>query len=169
MRERGSAVLPHRLPTASRHYRIEISSVLDDEGTRMHEAERVTALIGDIYDAALDAVLWSDVLRELAHFVGGQAAGLLSKDSISKAGTAYHQHGVTPQYMQLYAETFHKFDPMAGLYFFDVGQVVSIAELVPFDEFCRSQFYREWVKPQGWLDAANVVLDKSMTSYAYPR
>jgi len=133
----------------------------------MSADERLSCLIGNIYDGALDSTVWPDVLREIAGFAGGQAAGLLSKDSVSKAGTAYHQHGVDPRYMQHYAATFHKFDPMAALHFFDVGQVVSIPELVPFDEFCQGRFYREWVKPQGWLDAANVVLDKSVTSYAY--
>lgn len=133
----------------------------------MGETEALSLLVGGIYDAALDPARWPSVLGALARFVGGQAAGLLSKDSVSKAGTAYYHHGVKPHYMQLYAATFHKFDPMAGLYFFDVEQVVTIPELVAFDEFRQGRFYREWVKPQGWLDAANVVLDKSVTSYAY--
>jgi len=54
-----------------------------------------------------------------------------------------------------------------ALHFFDTEQIVSIAELVAFDEFRQGRFYQEWVRPQGWLDAANAVLDKSVTSYAY--
>lgn len=133
----------------------------------MRDDERLSCLIGDIYDAALDAALWPDVLREVASFVGGQAAGLLSKDSVSKIGIVTYHAGVDPHYLRLYAETYCKFDPMAALHFFDVEQVVSIPELIPLDEFRQGRFYREWVQPQSWLDAANTVLDKSVTSYAY--
>ena len=134
---------------------------------RMRDDQRLSCLIANIYDAALDAALWPDVLHEIANFVGGQAAGLLSKDSVSKTGIATYHAGVDPHYLQLYAQIYCKFDPMAALHFFDIEQVVSIPELIVFDEFCQGRFYQEWVKPQGWLDAANTVLDKSVTSYAY--
>jgi DNA-binding CsgD family transcriptional regulator len=39
---------------------------------------------------------------------------------------------------------------------------VSIPDLVPYDEYRRGRFYREWLSPQGCVDAANVVLDQSM-------
>jgi DNA-binding CsgD family transcriptional regulator/PAS domain-containing protein len=32
---------------------------------------------------------------------------------------------------------------------------------VPYDEFRRSRFYVEWAEPQGWIDVAVAVLDKS--------
>src|SRR5262249_29839362 len=36
-----------------------------------------------------------------------------------------------------------------------------------YDEFREGRFFREWVEPQGWIDAANTVLEKSVTSCAY--
>ncbi len=53
------------------------------------------------------------------------------------------------------------------LVFFDVEQITSITDLVPYDEFCQGRFYQEWTEPQGWADSANVVLEKSLTSCAY--
>jgi DNA-binding CsgD family transcriptional regulator/PAS domain-containing protein len=131
------------------------------------ETETVSELIGYIYDAALDSLLWIEVLARIADFVGGHAAGLLSKDSVSKFGNAYYNFGVDPHYMRLYSEIYFKFDPMVTVFFCDVEQVVSISDLVPYDEFCQARFYREWVRPQGWVDAANAVLEKSVTSCAY--
>ncbi len=133
----------------------------------MREDERFTLIVGNIYDAALNSALWTDVLGNIADFVGGQAGGLLSKDSVSKFGNAYYHVGVDPHYIQIYSETYSKLDPMATLPFFDVGQVVSIIDLVSYDEFCQGRFYQEWARPQGWVDAANAVLEKSVTSCAY--
>jgi DNA-binding CsgD family transcriptional regulator len=132
----------------------------------MHEDEKLAPLIGSIYDAALDAALWTDVLANIADFVDGQAAGLVSKDLASKSGSVHYQFGVEPHYMRLY-ETHSKFDPTATLPFFDVGQVVSTTDLVPYDEFRQGRFYQEWARPQGFIDAANAVLEKSLTSFAY--
>jgi DNA-binding CsgD family transcriptional regulator len=50
--------------------------------------------------------------------------------------------------------------------FFDVGEVVSIGDILSHAEFRDSLFYKEWAKPQGWIDAASAVLEKSTTSYA---
>jgi DNA-binding CsgD family transcriptional regulator len=132
----------------------------------MPREEEISALIGGIYDATLDPSLWRDVLADIADFVRGQAAGLLAKDTLSKIGNVHFNFGVEDRYIRLYEETYWKFDPLAPLLFFDVEQVTSITDVTPFDEMREGRFYKEWVKPQGWLDAANVVLEKSVTSFS---
>jgi len=131
------------------------------------EEQGLTQLIGDIYDAALDSSRWVAVLAKITKFVGGQAAGLLSKDSVSKSGNIHYQVGLDPCFVQLYSETYWKFDPVASLSDYEVGQIVSIPELVSYEEFLGGRFYREWAKPQGWIDAANAVLEKTPTTCAY--
>jgi len=133
----------------------------------MSEDEELSHLVGTILDATLDPALWTPVLAGISQFVNGQAGGLLSKDAVSKAGTAHYHYGVDPHYMQIYVETYFRFDPTATLPFFDVGQIVCTRDLVPSDEFRQGRFYQEWVRPQGWLDAAQVVLEKSVTSCSY--
>jgi DNA-binding CsgD family transcriptional regulator len=132
----------------------------------MPREEQISTLIGEIYDAALDPALWPDVLAEIAAYVGGKAAGLLSKDSISKVGNAHYQFGVDDHYLRLYEETYWRFDPLTPLLFFAVEQVTATSDVMPYPEFRETRFYREWVQPQGWIDAANVVLEKSVTSCA---
>jgi len=128
----------------------------------MPRARKLPDLIEEIYDAALEPALWNDVVVGIRDFVGGQACGLFSKDSISKFGVTHYYCGADPRYIQLYSETHSKFDPLANLPRY--GKVVSIPDLVDFDEYRRGRFYQEWLKPQGCIDAANVVLEKSKSS-----
>ena len=133
----------------------------------MDETERLSALIGDIYDAALDATLWPDVVANCAAFVGGPAAALFSKDAASKTGDSAYYSGIEPYYRQLYFDKYIKLDPLTvGHYFAEIGQPVSVADIVPYDEFLESRAYREWGRPQGFVDVLNVALDKTATSAA---
>ena len=45
--------------------------------------------------------------------------------------------------------------------------MVSTADLVPYDEFRRGRFYREWARPHGWVDVASAVIEKSTTSCTF--
>jgi len=125
----------------------------------MHGPRKLPDLVESIYDAGLDPALWTSVVTGIRDFVGGQACGLFSKDSISKFGVTHYYCGADPHYIQLYSETHSKFDPLTVLP--PHGQIVSIPELVNFDEYRRGRFHQEWMQPQGCSDAANVVLDKS--------
>ncbi len=134
----------------------------------MSEAEQLSALIGDIYDAALDPAPWPEALAKSAQFVGGLAAALFSKDAASKSGgVAYDCGGIDPYYRQLYFEKYIKLDPLTiGHFFAEVGQLVAVADIMPYDEFLETRVQREWGRPQGLVDVLNVALDKTATSAA---
>jgi DNA-binding CsgD family transcriptional regulator len=135
----------------------------------MHESERLSALIGDIYDAALDPALWVDVLGRTGDFVGCTSAGLGWKDVTVKRGDIhYESEGVNPYYRQLYFEKYVKLDPCTvGQFFADVGQPVITADLMPYEEFAQTRIYKEWAKPQGLIDCAMTVLDRSTTAMSF--
>jgi DNA-binding CsgD family transcriptional regulator len=128
----------------------------------MSEYKKLTCLIEEIYDAALEPALWNDVAVSINAYVGGQACGVFSKDSANQSGLTLDCCGADPHYIQLYAETHSRFDPLSTLP--PLGQVVSIADLV--DEYCQGRFYQEWMRPQGCVDAANVVLEQSSPNSA---
>jgi len=134
---------------------------------KMEKDQGLTRLIGEIYDAALDSSRWTSVLAKIAEFADAQAAGLLSKDSVSKSGNVYYQAGVDPYFVRLYSETYWKFDPVADLPDCEIEQIVSVPDLLPYEKFRTGRFYREWAEPQGWVDAANAVLEKSATGCAF--
>jgi DNA-binding CsgD family transcriptional regulator/PAS domain-containing protein len=134
----------------------------------MDEAALLSGLIGDIYDAALDPSLWPGVLGRAARFVGGWSATLFSKDANRKTGHIYYDDGgIDPRYTQLYFETYVKLDPATtGHYFAELEEPMSTADIVPYQEFLDSRMYREWARPQGLVDFASAVLEKSATSVA---
>jgi len=127
----------------------------------MREDEKLRSLIGTIYDAALDPALWTDALARTADFVGGEAAGLCSKAAGDDVLTVEHIAGIDRESMRAYAETYGKLDPLVNVPLFNVQQVVSIPELVSFDDYRQGRFYQEWAQPQSWRDVASAVLDKS--------
>ncbi len=127
----------------------------------MRDYEKLPELIGDIYDTALEPVSWAKVLERIADFVGGQGCGLISKNSASKFGNINYQVGVDPHYIQLYSDIYSKFDPVTTLP--RCGQVVSIPDLVSYDEYRQGPFYNEFLRPQGWIDTAIVTLEKTAT------
>lgn len=133
----------------------------------MRKDDRLAHLIGDIYDAALDPTLWPDTLTKIADFTGGQAAGIFSKDSATRGGRASHTAGIAPEYVQLYEDAYATVDPMAPLLFVGIEEVTSTTDFIAYDDFREGRFYQEWARPQGWVDAASAVLDKSMTSFDF--
>jgi hypothetical protein len=135
--------------------------------TSDEEARTLLALIGEIYDAALEPALWPDVLGKLARFVPGMSAAIFAKDAASKTGNIYYDDGgISPQYKQLYFEKYVKLDPAnSGHFFSEIGVPVSTVDLLPYDEFLETRFYREWVKPQGIVDFVSSVLDKTLRGH----
>jgi DNA-binding CsgD family transcriptional regulator/PAS domain-containing protein len=133
----------------------------------MVQEEQLPELIGDIYDAALDPSLWSEVVGKAARFVGGSAAAIFSKSPIAGSGDVLHEFGIDPYYRRLYFEKYVKLDPATtGHYFADIGDPIAVEDLMPYREFLETRFYREWVQPQGIVDFVSAVLDKSATSAA---
>src|SRR5262245_63470821 len=101
----------------------------------MQTEESLPQLIDQIYDTALDPPLWNDVLPLIGDFVGGQAGGIVAKDTITKVTIPHYHFGVDPHYVQIYADTHSKFDSLSTLLLFDREQIVSIPEIVSFHEF----------------------------------
>lgn len=134
----------------------------------MDESQLLSLLIGGIYDAALDPSLWPGILGKAAAFVGGVSAALYGKDAAAKRGNIFYDDGgISQHYKDLYFTRYVKFDPSTtGHFFAEVDQPVATGDLIPYDEFLQTRFYKEWVKPQRLADHVTVVLDKSNTSVA---
>jgi DNA-binding CsgD family transcriptional regulator/PAS domain-containing protein len=137
-------------------------------GFQLTNDNDLSALIGDIYDASLDPSLWPQVLKGCAGFVDGWSARLFSKEPASKSAIHYFQDGtMDPGYVELYFDKYVKFDPLSTRqYFAELEVPVTVGDLMPYDEFLDTRFYREWVRPQGIVDCIHSLLDKSVTSIA---
>lgn len=57
-----------------RGIRCDVGPVPNEQAwSAMHESERLSQLIGNIYDAVLDPTLWVDVLGRTRAYIGGWA------------------------------------------------------------------------------------------------
>jgi DNA-binding CsgD family transcriptional regulator len=134
----------------------------------MDQEERLSALIGEIYDAALEHQRWPGALRKTADFVEGYAATIFAKDVTKHEGIVAFQSGeISSADTKSYFENYIRFDPATtGHFFGEIGEPMATNDLVPYKEFLHSRFYLEWAKPQGLVDFVAAVLDKSLTSAA---
>jgi DNA-binding CsgD family transcriptional regulator/PAS domain-containing protein len=134
------------------------------------DAEQVSSLIGDIYDAALDPAGWPDVLKQVADFVRGPAAILYTTDVARKTGSTHYSWGVEPCFLESYFQTYLKLSELSGFaalqLLAEIEEVAAGTDYIPWDEIRKTRFFREWVQPQGWGDIATAVLDKSAASFA---
>ena len=145
----------------------------------MDDREQLSALIGDIYDAVFDPDQRTGVLDRIADFAGGDSGGLLSKHALGSSlgsslgralGKAEHLYcyiGNDSESLRAYSESYPKLDSTADPLSVGVEQIVSAGDLVPYEEFRRGRFYREWARPHGWIDIASAVIEKSATSCTF--
>jgi DNA-binding CsgD family transcriptional regulator len=133
----------------------------------MSELKRFPSLIGDIYEAILEKSAWTDVLANVAQFVGAQAGALLWR-SASQSIDGIHTFGIKSPSLETYIEHYAKLDPTTKpLLLRDVGEVASTTDLVSYSEYVESRFYTDWVKPQGFVDSWQVSLDKSAPTFVH--
>jgi DNA-binding CsgD family transcriptional regulator/PAS domain-containing protein len=132
-----------------------------------YDNQKLSDLIGVLYDATMDQSLWPDALAAAADFVDGCGAGLFSKDTSSRRGSLHHSIGIEPRYQRSYFDEYVALDPATtGHLFADIEVPMATADLVSYREFTESRFYREWAQPQGLVDFISAVLDRSATSVA---
>jgi DNA-binding CsgD family transcriptional regulator len=133
----------------------------------MQEAEQISQLLGEIYDAALDPALWPQVLPSIAAFMRVSAVNLFAQDAMKKSANVFHVHGFDPAYIQSYFDTYIKINPLfPGTLFFEVGQIIAEGDVVPRPELRNTRFVKEWVEPQGFIDSLASLLEKSAVSCA---
>jgi DNA-binding CsgD family transcriptional regulator len=128
----------------------------------VNEAEEVSLLIGDIYDASLDAALWTNAFDSISRFVGDCGATLISQDAITRKIDLHFMLGHDQQYVDMYSERYFRINPLfPPVMFLDTEQPQTVADVIPVQEFCRTRFAREWLAPQGICDSVFSILEKS--------
>jgi DNA-binding CsgD family transcriptional regulator len=136
----------------------------------MGEADELSQVIGDIYDASLDPGLWPSAIESVCGYVGAAPASLHSQDSITRATDAlfwWGRESSAPHYFDLYLQKYGKINPIfPGVVFFDVEMPVAVPDVLSCEEFVRTRFFREWLAPQSLMDGLFSNLEKGATSCA---
>jgi DNA-binding CsgD family transcriptional regulator len=136
----------------------------------MREADELSRVIGDVYDASLDPALWPDAIASVCAYLGAASASLHSQDSISRATDAlfwWGRESSAPHFFKTYREKYGKLNPIfPGVVFFDVERSVAVPDVLSCEEFVQTRFFREWLAPQGLTDGLFSNLEKGATSCA---
>jgi DNA-binding CsgD family transcriptional regulator len=128
---------------------------------RPAELEEALALIGDIYDAALDPALWPETLRKICEFLGGEAAALVSQDAVG-TGRFYYSWGDDPDQTRLWREKYCKLNPIVvPMSLLKVGEVRSASQLISREQLQATRFYKEWLSQTGYGDNTIAIIEKS--------
>jgi DNA-binding CsgD family transcriptional regulator len=134
----------------------------------MDEAEEMSELIGDIYDASLDPDRWDRVLERSTRFLKTATASIGSFDSLNRHLTFSKAWGYDPYYFQLFLDRYAKTNPVnSSAWMVQAGEVIAIGDMVPYEEYAASAIFREWGKPQGYIDGYQATLEKTATSHAF--
>ena len=119
------------------------------------DRETLDALTDRIYDAAAGFCGWDAVLSDLARLLGGTAA-VLGVVGPRCPGRIVHV-GVDPACMARYLERHAGRNELAARSAsLPVGAVVTDGSLMRQDEFLRTAFYNECMRPQGLRSLINL-------------
>jgi DNA-binding CsgD family transcriptional regulator len=110
--------------------------------------DKVLALIGAIYDVALDAQLWPDVLNRIGDAVGSPQFMFGFYDAATGM-SEIHASRFDPDVVRSCVEL-GPYNPLPDLSAAEPpGKVFTISDFLTPDEFRNTTFYREWWRPAG--------------------
>jgi DNA-binding CsgD family transcriptional regulator len=117
--------------------------------TRLSEAV-LLHLIDELYSAALDPSRWSAFMRTLSQVLHGPGIFFVQDANNTKA-EVFEYSEFDGAFMRSYAEFYAKTNPWlpridanAG-----AGSVVTSESLLPAEDYEASEFYNDWMRPQG--------------------
>ncbi|KKB09327.1 hypothetical protein VE26_05055 [Devosia chinhatensis] len=129
--------------------------------------EQLAEVSSVLFAAAMDPSRWQDFLTRLSTHTGMVKTHLYGYDTrVNFALPALH-HGYDPDFMQSYAERYGALNAWApGLGRSPIGQPVRSAECLPEDELLKTEFYNDWLRPQGdYRSGAGVVLARDSSRF----
>lgn len=121
------------------------------ECPEMFDPEQFQALLGLIYDAALQPGLWPSVVSRVRQLLGGSAGLLFTPQQMDGPLAMTVPENIAPEVMRQYAETYHRHDvwTQAGIErsLFRTGEVFCDEDLVPRDRLLKSVYFTDFLRP----------------------
>jgi DNA-binding CsgD family transcriptional regulator len=131
-------------------------------GRIVTEAEELSLIIGDIYDASLDRAQWPDAVNRIRRYLRASTASLVSQDAVTKAVDVHFMLGPEQKFLDLYYEKYFKINPIfPTVMFLDIEQKNVVTDVLPTADLIKTRFAKEWLKPQALCDFLFSTLEKS--------
>src|SRR6185437_4858494 len=128
----------------------------------------LSAVIAEIYDAAVDPAKWTRALGAACKLVGGAQASLFWQGVPADQVGGLHFYNDDPHYTELFLKKLAPLNPaFPAALFQEVGKVHTFHDLVPLTESQETVFHQEWVAPQGFVDSLTVLLERDASRFAF--
>lgn len=115
-------------------------------------AQALSDTIGAIYDCALDPQRWRDAFRRVAQLCDSGASALCVHDLKNLTNEQFFEFGYPSRFFEQY-RAYLALSPFTSLAMVaDVGEVHTFGTICSDQELFESRFYRELLKPFGYLD-----------------
>jgi DNA-binding CsgD family transcriptional regulator len=134
----------------------------------LDEAAQLSALIGVVYDAAIDSGRWPDALAEACRFLNCAYGVVGAADLLHREANFIVQWGYEPRDWQNYLDNyFHKNPTIPQASRSKVGEIMTLTSLPNYSEMLRSEFFVDWAVPVGIVDAVQGTLDKTASGISF--
>ena len=124
-------------------------------------------LVGSIYEAALQPQQWQHVLEQVQGYLNATSSILFLRDCNTMDAPFVVSQGLDRQRLQAYHDYYIRKDPNFA-YRLDKpeGTITASHRIVPDAKFLESEYYRDFLRPQGAFYTAGVTLVRDATRIA---
>lgn len=134
----------------------------------MTDIRSISALIGRIYDAALNPAAWQDVLAEFKAISNAEAAAIQSMNPLTNDLLLSIDYGNDRKWIELLHTTYAHLCPSGPMLLLaEPCRGGSIFDMIDEQEYRETRFYNEWCRPQGFYDMAGAVLTKQVDQVSF--
>jgi DNA-binding CsgD family transcriptional regulator len=125
--------------------------------------ERLSDIIGSVYDCVLQPQEWSRTLPLISAFGESAASSIVVQGRLTNTSTVIFEDGGHQSFLRLYFEKLaaSRMPTMKQVAFDEVGEVATMTMLAGEREPLNSDFYVKWVRPLGFRDVIGVLVLKS--------
>lgn len=121
---------------------------------------KLTNVIGNIYDAAVDASLWQHALGSLCAYVGSSSAALFRHDAAPRNAQALYLSNGDPDFARLYFEKCFGENFFSAASRIEAGVVQGTTDILPKIEIERTRSCKAWLESLGIATAIAIKLEK---------
>ncbi|MFN9336186.1 MAG: helix-turn-helix transcriptional regulator [Alphaproteobacteria bacterium] len=130
--------------------------------------EKISALIGRIYDCAISPNKWPATLANICEYIESAAGTLAVIDLVTGQEKTLVNYGISEEDHRAYQEKYHCVDLfLHPLMLREIGDPATSADLVSDEELLSSRIYREWAAPQGFRDTLMTMLTRHQGRLAF--
>ena len=123
-------------------------------------------LVHSIYQAAIKPAEWAVFVEKLSDLLGGTVISLHAHDAAAKAGLGIYISKLDPEYLssynQYYASKSIWAEALGGS---PIGKLIQSEELIGPDEFHKTEYYNDYLKPQDFCAASAIIFHRSQGKF----